>query len=69
MHYIGGFALFSAIFNSHYTGDCPNWNSTKRRPPVIEAGAGAMKGLNSKVASVWKEEIFSVFFKRIIWCL
>jgi hypothetical protein len=30
-----GFTLFSAIFNSHYTGDCTNWNCTNWRPPVL----------------------------------
>ena len=30
-----GFALFSAIFSSHYTGDRTNWNRTNRGPPVL----------------------------------
>ena len=29
-----GFALFSAIFNSRYTGDRTKWNRTNRGPPV-----------------------------------
>ena len=32
-----GFALFSAIFNLHYTGDRTNWNRTNRRPPVLSS--------------------------------